>query len=383
MMLVSLISYIDRNTLAVLAPTILEELKLSNEQYGFVVSAFSILYMVGNPIWGRWLDRFGLRLGMTSAVGFWTLASIAHAFTSGFWSFGLARAALGFGEGATFPGGYRTVVETLPAQHRSRGVAVAYSGGSLGAIVTPLIVIPIAAVWGWRGAFWFTGIIGAAWLILWNFVTRIPAMQKAPAPPAKPLALPKFTDPYLWGFIFFYAFGAFPLGFVLYTAALYLKTLGITQIEMGKLLWIPPLGWEAGYFFWGWITDRMIHKTADPLPAYRRLITILTIMTLPLAFATEMKMLPVLMTELFLAMFVTAGFVIIAVSYATSVFTTEHAGFIAGLGAGSWGGIVALFMPFIGRLFDQHNYALAFQLATVIPIIGYFGWLYTSRPRPS
>ena len=383
MMLVSLISYIDRNTLAVLAPTILEELKLSNEQYGFVVSAFSILYLVGNPIWGRWLDRFGLRLGMTSAVGFWTLASIAHAFTSGFWSFGLARAALGFGEGATFPGGYRTVVETLPAQNRSRGVAVAYSGGSLGAIVTPLIVIPIAAVWGWRGAFWFTGIIGAAWLILWNFVTRIPAMQKAPAPPAKPLALPKFTDPYLWGFIFFYAFGAFPLGFVLYTAALYLKTLGITQIEMGKLLWIPPLGWEAGYFFWGWITDRMIHKTADPLPAYRRLITILTIMTLPLAFATEMKMLPVLMTELFLAMFVTAGFVIIAVSYATSVFTTEHAGFIAGLGAGSWGGIVALFMPFIGRLFDQHNYALAFQLATVIPIIGYFGWLYTSRPRPS
>ena len=383
MMLVSLISYIDRNTLAVLAPTILEELKLSNEQYGFVVSAFSILYMIGNPIWGRWLDRFGLRLGMTSAVGFWTLASIAHAFTSGFWSFGLARAALGFGEGATFPGGYRTVVETLPAQHRSRGVAVAYSGGSLGAIVTPLIVIPIAAVWGWRGAFWFTGIIGAAWLILWNFVTRIPAMQKAPAPPAKPLALPKFTDPYLWGFIFFYAFGAFPLGFVLYTAALYLKTLGITQIEMGKLLWIPPLGWEAGYFFWGWITDRMIHKTANPLPAYRLLITILTIMTLPLAFATEMKMLPVLMTELFLAMFVTAGFVIIAVSYATSVFTTEHAGFIAGLGAGSWGGIVALFMPFIGRLFDQHNYALAFQLATVIPIIGYFGWLYTSRPRPS
>lgn len=381
MMLMSLISYIDRNTLAVLAPTILEEMKLSTEQYGFIVSAFSILYMLGNPIWGRWLDRFGLRWGMTAAVGFWTLSSIAHAFTTGFWSFGLARAALGFGEGATFPGGYRTVVETLPPEKRSRGVAVAYSGGSLGAIVTPLIVIPIAAVWGWRGAFWFTGIIGVAWLILWNFVNRLPAMRTAPPVPTKPVALPHITDPRLWSFIFAYAFGAFPLGFVLYTSALYLKTLGLTQSEMGKLLWIPPLGWEVGYFFWGWVTDRTLHSRTDPLPVYRRLFTILTIMSLPLAFATEMKALPMLMTELFLAMFVTAGFVIIGVSYATSIFTTEHAGFVAGLGAGSWSGIVALLMPFLGRLFDQHNYTLAFQLATAIPVAGYFAWLFTSRKR--
>ena len=119
MTLMSLISYIDRNTLAVLAPTILAEMQLSNEQYGYIVMAFSILYMIGNPVWGRWIDRFGLRLGMTTAVTFWTLASMAHAFAQGFWSFGIARAALGFGEGATFPGGYRTVVETLPIENRS------------------------------------------------------------------------------------------------------------------------------------------------------------------------------------------------------------------------------------------------------------------------
>jgi len=128
MMLVSLISYIDRNTLALLAPTILKETGLSGEQYGFIISAFSLAYMAGNPIWGMLLDWFGLRLGMTAAVTFWSFASVAHAFAGGLFSFGGARALLGFGEGATFPGGMRTAVQTLPAQQRSRGIAISYSG---------------------------------------------------------------------------------------------------------------------------------------------------------------------------------------------------------------------------------------------------------------
>jgi ACS family hexuronate transporter-like MFS transporter len=103
MMLVSLISYVDRNTLAILAPTIRREAGLSNEDYGYIISAFSFAYMVGNPIWGRWLDRIGVRVGMLAAVSFWTVASAAHAAASGFWSFGVARAALGFGEGGDVP----------------------------------------------------------------------------------------------------------------------------------------------------------------------------------------------------------------------------------------------------------------------------------------
>ena len=121
MMLMSLLSYVDRNALALLAPTILDETHLTNEQYGIIISAFSICYTLANPTWGLWLDRFGLRLGLIASVSFWTLASVSHAFASGFWSFALARAALGFGEGATFPGALRTVVQTLPLRVRARG----------------------------------------------------------------------------------------------------------------------------------------------------------------------------------------------------------------------------------------------------------------------
>src|SRR5438876_9806715 len=79
MLLVSLISYIDRNTLALLIPTIMKETNLSAEQYGFIVSAFSIAYMISNPLLGGLLDRLGLLIGMMLAVGFLTAAYMGHA----------------------------------------------------------------------------------------------------------------------------------------------------------------------------------------------------------------------------------------------------------------------------------------------------------------
>lgn len=368
MMLVSLISYVDRNTLALLAPTILRETGLSGEQYGFIISAFSVAYMVGNPVWGRILDRMGLRFGMTAAVSAWTVASTMHAFASGFFSFAAARAALGFGEGATFPGGLRTVMQTLPPHARGRGVAIAYSGGSLGAIVTPLIVTPIALWWGWRTAFLFTGLIGAAWLVAWRILSRRPDVNKPPARSAIAAPSPGFRDPHFWAFVSAYALGGLPLGFVLYESAIYLnQALGKDQAFIGKVLWLPPLGWEVGYFTWGWLSDRVRNP--------RLLFSIAALLTLPLGLVPWMQSTPLVLFEMFFAMFVAAGFVILAVAYATEIYSTEHAGLIAGIGAGSWGAALALMMPLFGRMFDRRQYEAAFLLAASIPIVGYVGWL--------
>jgi ACS family hexuronate transporter-like MFS transporter len=384
MLLVSLISYIDRNTLALLAPTILRETNLTGEQYGFIISAFSICYMVSNPVWGRILDRVGLRAGMAAAVFFWTLASMSHALASGFASFAAARAALGFGEGATFPGGLRAVMQTLPASERGRGVAVAYSGGSLGAIVTPLVITPVFLWWGWRAAFLFTGLIGIAWLALWAVVSRRPDVRRAPAPKSAQVAAPRFTDPRLWSFISAYALGALPLGFVLYGASIYLgQAMGASQAFIGKVLWIPPLGWEVGYFVWGWLSDRMFRAAGSRVFVLRRLMFAALLMILPFAAVPWIGGVWGVLLLMFLAMFVAAGFVILSLAYATEVYSADHAGFIAGVGAGSWGAAVAICMPVFGRLFDQHRYDVAFLLATVIPVAGYLGWLWLHRREPA
>src|SRR5436190_3431617 len=310
MLLVSLVSYIDRTTLALLAPTILKETGLNGEQYGFIISAFSIAYMLSNPLWGWILDRAGLRRGMSAAVACWTAASVAHVFASGFWSFGAARAALGFGEGATFPGGLRTVVQTLPPERRGRGLAVAYSGGSLGAIVTPLIVTPIFLRWGWRPSFLFTGAIGVAWLVMWLFVSRRADVRYwKPAPDSKRPVAMRFTDARIWSFILAYGLGATPLGFVMYASAIYLnQAMGKDQAFLGKVLWIPPLGWEVGYFFWGWMVDRMTAAGIPRIAAVRRLMLAAVFLSLPLAAVPWMTETWMVLLEMFFAMFVLVGF---------------------------------------------------------------------------
>ena len=379
MLLVSLISYIDRNTLALLAPTILKETGLSGEQYGFIISAFSIAYMVGNPLWGILLDRFGLRRGMTVAVSFWTLASVSHAFAGGLFSFAGARALLGFGEGATFPGGMRTAIQSLPASSRSRGIAVAYSGGSLGAIVTPLIVTPIALWFGWRGAFWFTGLVGLLWLIMWRFVSR--GFPTGPAPRAsKASERPRPLDGRVWAFMSAYAFGGLPLAFVIYGAAIYLsKDRGMSQASIGHVLWIPPLGWEVGYFFWGWVSDRFRRSGAI---SYEAVLMTTMVLSLPLALTPFTQSIRLVMFELFFAMFVAAGFVILSIAYASDVFSSEDAGLVAGLGAGSWSAVVALVMPVFGRMFDQQQYQTAFLVAALFPVAGYVLWSGLGRFAP-
>ncbi|MCX6623012.1 MAG: MFS transporter, partial [Acidobacteria bacterium] len=339
MMLVSLISYVDRITLALLAPTILAETHLSGEQYGIIISAFSIAYMVGNPLWGRFLDRVGLRIGMTLAVGFWTLASLSHAFAVGFWSFAIARALLGFGEGATFPGGLRTVIQTLPPSRRSRGIAISYSGGSLGAIVTPIIITPIFLRFGWRAAFWFTGLIGVAWLAQWFVLCRRKDLAQRPGEMARVLDTgpdegPGIRDPRTWGFMSAYALGALPLAFVVYGAAIYLsQALGKSQADIGAVLWIPPLGWEVGYFVWGWISDRVLGG-ANERSVFRKVFAVQMLLSLPLAAAPWIPSYGLLLFELFFAMFIAAGIVILSMAYVTRQYSSRHAGLMAGLGAG-------------------------------------------------
>jgi ACS family hexuronate transporter-like MFS transporter len=386
MLLVSLISYIDRNTLALLAPTILRDNHLSAEQYGWIISAFSIAYMAGNPLWGRWLDRWGVRNGMLLAVAFWTLASTSHALVAGFLGFAAARAALGFGEGATFPGGLRTVVQTLPTRLRSRGVAIAYSGGSLGAVLTPLIVTPIFQAFGWRAAFLFTGLVGALWILWWLFISRRDDLRAIPTHPVSTGSAPslRWTDSRLWSFMASYALGCLPLAFVLYQAPIYFtRALGKSQVEIGHVLWIPPLGWECGYFLWGWAIDRWRRGQADPLPVYRRLTLAAALLTLPLAIGSHIESFPLMLLLLFWAMFVAGGNVIVSISYATHVFTTANAGLIAGLGAGSWSAFVAISMPWFGRLADLGAWDTAFLAATAIPWLGFGFWLAVNRPRPT
>lgn len=369
MMVCSWLSYVDRQMLAVLSPTILADTGMNAEDYAWVVAAFSYAYMLANPLWGSVLDYVGLRVGMLAAVGLWTAASASHALMNGFWGFAAARAVLGLGEGATFPGGFRAALDSLPIAKQARGVALSYSGGSLGAIVTPLIVVPISLAFGWRAAFWFTGALGAVWLALWWRTARPPYLHPPERRPER-FVMPNLFERRFWALVSAYAVGAFALGPILYLAPLYLnRELGLSQEQLGRVLWIPPLGWELGYFFWGWISDRYgVEKS--PLQQY----LLLTVLSLPLAAVTRTHSTAAVMVLFFLAMFNAGGFIVVGLRSGAGMYPAEQRAMVAGMAAGSWSALVALILPVLGAWFDRGLYARTFVSVSLMPLLGTLAW---------
>jgi ACS family hexuronate transporter-like MFS transporter len=271
----------------------------------------------------------------------------------------------------------RTASETLPPWLRARGIALAYSGGSLGAVVTPLIITPIAVAFGWRGAFVFTALIGGVWLLMWFVVARMLPPHRPHS--GSPAPRPRFSDPALWAFIFAYALGALPIAFVIYGSAIYLvRVRGFSQAELGAVLWIPPVGWEVGYFVWGWIADKWGPVTGH---TGRLLLAVLAILSLPLAILPAVGSTAAFLLGLLFAMFAGAGFIIVSMSYAGSLFSKDASGLLAGAGAGSWSAAVAVFMPLMGRLFDQSRFQEAFLATALIPLAGWIGWYVCDKVR--
>src|SRR5947199_3362636 len=171
---VTTINYVDRQVLGILAPTLQRELHWTESQYGDVVSWFSLVYAFGFLAAGRVLDRVGVRRGFAFAIVAWSVAAIAHAFARTAAGFSAARALLGLGESANFPGAIKTVAEWFPKRERALATGIFNAGTNTGAIITPLVVPWIALTWGWPWAFIATGSLGFLWLVLWLALYRSP-----------------------------------------------------------------------------------------------------------------------------------------------------------------------------------------------------------------
>jgi ACS family hexuronate transporter-like MFS transporter len=375
MMSCSCLSYIDRQALTVISPTILHDTGLSASSYAYIGAIFSILYMASNFFWGAWLDYIGLRVGMLLAVGIWTLASVSHAWVGGFVGFAAARALLGFGEGATFPGGLRTAANSLPLGRQSRGMGISYSGASVGAIVAPLVIVPIALKFGWRAAFIFTGALGAVWFMVWWFVARPPLVHAAERK-ASGISWPNIFERRFWMLVVGMGLGGSALGIVLYLCPIYLnRALGLSQSQLGKILWIPAICWEFGYYFWGWISDRWVRDNIRPVPLY----LLLTILALVPCGVTRTSSWALALAQFSWAMFIAVGFIVVSLHVAARMYPREETGKVAGIGSGAWSAVVALLLLAYGPWLDRQMYASIFLTLSLVPILGTALWWWIGR----
>jgi ACS family hexuronate transporter-like MFS transporter len=391
MLLLSFISLVDRSILGILSPVMLRDLHLSAGQYGTAILVFSICYMLANPVWGWLMDRAGLFLATGLAVALWSLASGAHALVSGFLGLCVARGLLGFGEGATFPAGLKTVTETLPPERRSFGLGLAYSGGSLGALLTPIVVVPLALRWGWRSTFVLSAVVGFVWIGGW-ILLRTTGLYRSGAAVAKPDSAfvpsrPKWNRD-LFATAAIYGLGAAPLAFGLYTAPLYLtRILHQQQAALGHLLWIPPAGWEAGYLFWGWVADRRRKKAlafGNPTPSPFGLFALFAAGSTALVAIPALDGSPhavaIIMAIFFLVMFLSGGYVVIALAHGATTQAAENTGFLAGFSISGWSLATGLLMWMVRRMFDRAEYTATFWLAAALPAVGVLLWRLLSDP---
>ena len=380
MALCSWLSFVDRQVLNILSPTIIKDTGLTAADFTNATSFFFLTYTLGNPVWGSVLDKIGLRVGMLMAVGVWTAASMSHAAMASFAGFALARAVLGIGEGGTFPGGLRTAVETLPANMRARGIALSFSGGTIGAVMMPLLLGPLAIKYGWKYAFMATGVLGLLWMVIWAVIARPPFLPASTHTPPK-MTFPNLRERRVWALMFSYALPAISPGPVLTILAIYLtQRLKLTQGDINNLVWIPPLTWGIGYFFWGWAADRYAANNPRPVGMF----TLLTIVSLTLGLVTMTTSATLAIGLISLSTFIGGGFQMVALKVGSYAFPREQSAMMSGIASGSWSLVNFILLQAIGprsSLMDNQQWGAIFWIIALLPVVGIAVWLFLSRDQ--
>ncbi len=161
------LSYLDRQALSIAAPVIRQEMALDNAQLGLLLSAFFYAYSLMHLGVGWVLDRFNIRLTYAFFVAAWSIAQGAAGLTSGFAGLFTARLFLGGFEAAAQPGAARIIAAIVPQKDRSLANGIMMSGGSLGAIIAPALMITLINTIGWRLGFIVLAGLGLVWSALW------------------------------------------------------------------------------------------------------------------------------------------------------------------------------------------------------------------------
>jgi ACS family hexuronate transporter-like MFS transporter len=259
------LSFLDRQVLSVLAPQLTRELGMSNTVYSRVVFAFVASYTVMFALGGRLMDAVGTRLGLAFSLGVWSVASAAHALANGPWMLGASRFLLGVGEGACFPGATKGAVEWMPPERRALAVGLANGGSAFGAVLAPPLTVWWTGLFGWRGAFVTTAVIGGIWLVLWLAAFRGLGRPVSEAAPRRTGFLPLVARPamrrlmiarFLFDPVFY---------FYMFWIPQYLsRERGLSLDEIGNLTWIPFFALGVTNIAAGRVSDGLVARGWGP-----------------------------------------------------------------------------------------------------------------------
>lgn len=165
--LLSTITYLDRVCMNVVSKYVKADLHLDNEQFGWILGAFSLAYALFEIPTGSLGDKIGPRRVLTRVVVWWSGFTMLTGTAFNFIYLLVVRFLFGAGEAGAYPNSSIVIARWFPAVEVGRAQSVIWAAGRLGGALTPLLVIPLVHWAGWRWAFAALGLLGVIWAIGW------------------------------------------------------------------------------------------------------------------------------------------------------------------------------------------------------------------------
>lgn len=382
---VTVINFVDRQALSIVAPILRESLKLSNTDYGIIVASFQMGMMLGEFPMGMLMDRAGVKFGFTFAVLWWSVANALHSLGRSMAHFSILRFWLGTGECGNYSGGIKTVAQWFPVRERAFAVGVFNGGSMIGSIIAPPLLVAITLELGWHSAFLIPSTLGVVWVIAWRIwyhpPDRHPSLSPAerayimvgqeesdePAPSNAALLKLRQT----WALMGCRMLVGPVVQFYIYWMPEYLyRQRGLSLKEIGLFAWVPFLFGDIGSIAGGWLAGWLMRRGFSVTSARRIAMGIGAACCL-LSFAVAaVRTIPMALAGI---CFVLLGHTFLSANMfaaISDIFPDKAVGRVTAL-TGIAGGLSGMVFPLlVGVLVDHFSYLPVFSLAAVMPLAG-------------
>lgn len=360
----TVINYLDRQALSVVVPTLREEMSLSSAAYGDITTAFLIAYSIGQIIAGGVVDRIGVRRGLAIFVAVWSAAAVAHGFAQTPLHLFLLRILLGLGEAGNWPAGVKAVSEWFSRSERAFSMGIFDGGSAVGAVLAPPLVAVITLTFGWRTAFFVTGLLGFVWLGLWLRFYRSNPSADGRSPTASTAIWSILADYKLWGLMGTRLLVTPVWWFYIFWLPDYLsKGRGLSLQEIGMFGWVPYVTVDAGKLAGGRLSDHWIANGRSTTSARRAVMSAAALFMSGGLFVVEAATAASALAWVSLATFGFGMWSANILALHADLFDSSRIASAVGwtTAASSIGG--AAFTWLTGRVVDTQGYGLVFAMA--------------------
>jgi len=393
------LNYIDRAAMGIMQPVLSEAMKWTAQDYANINFWFQVGYAVGYVVQGRLIDQIGVKRGFALAVLLWSLAAAAHGLVGSVLGFMVCRFFLGLSEAGNYPSCIKTTRNWFPAGERAMAAGVFNAGTNVGAMLTPMLIPMIMAVWGWQAAFFIIGGVGAIWLAFWLKTYHEPAehptvskseldyIQTGVEPELQKLPMSKVLRlRATWAYAVGNMLTAPVFWFYLYWLPPYLNkqfNLGISVSQLGLPLIVIYLMADVGSIAGGGLSSAMISRWGmQPVRARLLSMLICAVCITPIFFASTASGLWAAVMYISLAIAAHQAWTANIWSLSMDMAPKSAVSSVFGVG-GMCGAIGGMFMTqLVGYILTttNNNYSVLFTLIPVAYFVA-LAWVFFVAPR--